>query len=321
MRLVSIVIPCYCSEDSLPVVVADIAATFAQREGFDYEVILVNDCSPDHVLAVAIRLAAQNPRIKVLDLSKNFGQHSAIMAGFRHVSGDIVVGMDDDGQTPPQQIFRLVDRLNTDCDLVFAKYENKKHSFFRNIGSYANELMLRALLKKPKHLILMSYFACKRFVVEEAVRYKNPYPYISGLLLRATNKIANVSVDHQARALGKSTYTLRKLLSLWLNGFTAFSVLPLRIATIMGMVSSLLGFIYGVITIIRKLVNNAVPMGYSSTMAALLLIGGLILMMLGVIGEYLGRIYISMNNSPQYVVRETVNIEKDSEERDPQREI
>jgi undecaprenyl-phosphate 4-deoxy-4-formamido-L-arabinose transferase len=187
------------------------------------------------------------------------------------------------------------------------------------MGSFLNEIMLRVLLGKPKHLALMSYFACKRYVAEEAKRYKNPYPYIGGLLIRVTHKTANVDIDHRQRAHGQSAYTYRKLLSLWMNGFTAFSVLPLRFATYVGMACSLLGFIFGFVTVIRKLLNNAVPIGYSSVMAALLFIGGLILLMLGMLGEYLGRVYISINNSPQFVIRNTVNIlARESEPEEPE---
>ncbi|MCL1918381.1 MAG: glycosyltransferase family 2 protein [Peptococcaceae bacterium] len=310
MKLVSIVIPCYRSEDSIRDVIAEIAETFAGQDkpDYEYEVVLVNDCSPDGVLNVIKELAAQDCHIRVLDLARNFGQHSAIMAGFHYVSGDIVVCMDDDGQTPPNQIFKLINRLGEDCDLVFARYPQKKHSFFRNLGSFINEIMLRVLLGKPKHLALMSYFACKRYVAEEAKHYKNPYPYIGGLLIRATNKTDNVLIDHRKRVHGKSAYTYRKLLSLWMNGFTAFSVLPLRVATLMGLACSLFGFVFGSITVIRKLLDNSVPIGYSSIMAALMFIGGLILLMLGMLGEYLGRVYISINNSPQFVVRDTSNI-------------
>lgn len=311
MQMISVIIPCYRSEKSIKNVVAGITRTITEHGGYSYEIILVNDGSPDGLWNVIKDLSANDSNIKTIDLSRNFGQHSAIMAGFQYVSGDMVVCMDDDGQTPPEQMFRLIDRLDDGCDLVFARYRVKKHSPFRNMGSYFNEIMLRVLLNKPKSISLMSYFACKRYVIDEAANYKNPYPYVSGLLLRATNKIANVDIDHRAREIGESSYTLKKLISLWMNGFTAFSVIPLRIATIIGTFCSGLGFIYGLITVIKRLLDPDVPMGYSSTMAVMLFIGGLILLMLGIIGEYLGRIYISINNSPQFVVRQTINTKDD----------
>ena len=169
--------------------------------------------------------------------------------------------------------------------------------------------MTRMMLDKPKELYVSSYFAVKRFVVEDMIRYENSYPYVIGLVLRATKSITNVLVQHREREEGVSGYTLKKLLGLWFNGFTAFSVKPLRIATVMGGGSAFVGFIYGLYTIIKRLLNPNVPMGFSSTMAAIVFFGGMIMVMLGLIGEYIGRIYISMNNSPQYVIRERLNIE------------
>ena len=173
-----------------------------------------------------------------------------------------------------------------------------------------NELMTRVMLEKPADLYISSYFAVRRFVVDDMIRYENSYPYVIGLVLRATRNITNVEVNHREREEGTSGYNLKKLFSLWFNGFTAFSVKPLRIATALGVVSAAIGFLYGIYTIIKRLVNPAVPMGFSSTMSAIVFFGGMIMIMLGMIGEYIGRIYISMNNSPQYVIRERLNIEE-----------
>lgn len=230
------------------------------------------------------------------------------MAGLRASTGDYVVCLDDDGQTPANEVDRLIDRLEEGYDAVYAKYEHKKHSIFRNMGSKVNELMTRVMLDKPASLYVSSYFAVRRFVVEDMIRYENSYPYVIGLVLRATKNITNVVVNHREREEGHSGYTLKKLLGLWFNGFTAFSVKPLRIATMIGCLSAGLGFLYGVYTIIKRLVNPNVPMGFSSLMAALVFFGGMIMIMLGLIGEYVGRIYISMNNSPQYVIRERMNM-------------
>ena len=180
----------------------------------------------------------------------------------------------------------------------------------RNLGSKVNELMTRMMLNKPANLYISSYFAVKRFVVEDMIRYENSYPYVIGLVLRATKNITNVPVCHREREEGNSGYTLKKLLGLWFNGFTAFSVKPLRIATSLGVGFAGLGFLYGIYTIIKRLVNPNVPMGFSALMAALVFFGGMIMIMLGLIGEYVGRIYISMNNSPQYVIREKIHLEE-----------
>ncbi len=309
----SFVIPCYGSEHTISSVVDEIKATVKTREDrYDYEIILVSDHSPDNVFSVIEELAKNDKHITGVELARNFGQHSAILAGFHNITGDIVVCLDDDGQTPANQMFKLIDCLDDECDVVFARYESKKHSLFRNFGSYINDLMARYLIDKPKELKIMSYFACKRYVADEVVRYRNPYPYMSGLLLRATKNIKNVTIEHRDRLEGESGYSLNKLLSLWVNGFTSFSVKPLRAATFIGCTSSVVGFIYGIYIIINKLINPATPLGYSSMMAAFLFIGGVMMIMLGIIGEYVGRIYISLNEAPQYVVRRKVSYDASS---------
>ena len=224
-----------------------------------------------------------------------------------------MVCLDDDGQTPADEVDKLLNKLEEGFDAVYASYEHKQHSTFRNLGSKVNELMTRMMLNKPANLYISSYFAVKRFVVEDMIRYENSYPYVIGLVLRATKNITNVPVCHREREEGNSGYTLKKLLGLWFNGFTAFSVKPLRIATSLGVGFAGLGFLYGIYTIIKRLVNPNVPMGFSALMAALVFFGGMIMIMLGLIGEYVGRIYISMNNSPQYVIRERIGLGTDED--------
>ena len=311
MKKVSFVIPCYRSEHTLPHVVAEIEEKMRILEQYEYDIFLVNDCSPDDTLGTIRKLCGEHENIKGISFSKNFGQHSALMAGLRHSDGDYVVCLDDDGQTPADEVDKLLEKLEEGYDAVYAKYEHKQHSTFRNMGSRVNELMTRVMLGKPAALYVSSYFAVKKFVVNDMVKYENSYPYVIGLVLRATKNITNVTVKHREREEGSSGYTIKKLLGLWFNGFTAFSVKPLRIATAIGAFSALLGFLYGAYTIIKRLVNPDVPMGFSSTMAAIVFFGGMIMLMLGLIGEYVGRIYISLNNSPQYVIRETINLEKE----------
>ncbi len=312
-KTVSFVIPCYRSEHTLENVVAEIHKTLKDMEQYDYEIILVNDCSPDGTWAVIRRICQENHRIRGINFAKNFGQHAALMAGLRQSSGDYVVCLDDDGQTPADEVGKLLGKLEEDYDAVHASYAHKQHSLFRNLGSKVNELMTRIMLEKPRQLYISSYFAVRRFVVEDMVRYENSYPYVIGLVLRATKNITNVEVSHRERQEGSSGYNLKKLLGLWFNGFTAFSVKPLRIATCIGCLSAAVGFLYGLYTIIKRMVNPQVPMGFSSTMAAIVFFGGMIMIMLGLIGEYIGRIYISLNNSPQYVIRERINAQEAGE--------
>ena len=312
-KTVSFVIPCYRSEHTLENVVAEIHKTLKDMEQYDYEIILVNDCSPDGTWAVIRRICQENNRIRGINFAKNFGQHAALMAGLRQSSGDYVVCLDDDGQTPADEVGKLLGKLEEGYDAVYASYAHKQHSLFRNLGSKVNELMTRIMLEKPRQLYISSYFAVRTFVVEDMVRYENSYPYVIGLVLRATKNITNVEVSHRERQEGSSGYNLKKLLGLWFNGFTAFSVKPLRIATCIGCLSAAVGFLYGLYTIIKRMVNPQVPMGFSSTMAAIVFFGGMIMIMLGLIGEYIGRIYISLNNSPQYVIRERINAQEAGE--------
>ena len=304
MKKVSFVIPCYRSEKTLESVITEIKDTMAGLMQYGYEIILVNDCSPDDTWKTIEKLSCENENIIGINLSKNFGQHAALMAGFRETQGDYVVCLDDDGQTPANEVDKLLQALEEGHNAVYAKYGNKKHSSFRNLGSKVNELMTRIMLGKPKELFISSYFGVKRFVVEDMIRYQNSYPYVIGLVLRATKNIVNVDVTHREREEGKSGYTLKKLLGLWFNGFTAFSVTPLRIATIIGVLCALVGFAYGLYIFIRRLLDPNMVVGFSSIMCVILFVGGMMMIMLGLVGEYIGRIYISLNNSPQYVIRE-----------------
>lgn len=304
--LISFVIPCYRSQATLPGVIEEIRETMGKMENYAYEVVLVNDCSPDGTFETIKQLCREYDNITGINLAKNFGQHSALMAGFHHVKGDIVICLDDDGQTPADEADKLIAGILQGADVVYAKYGEKHHSGFRNWGSHVNEVMTRIMLGKPKDLYISSYFAARKFVVEEMIRYEYAYPYVIGLVLRSTKNIINVEVTHRDRQAGTSGYTLGKLLALWFNGFTAFSVKPLRIATVAGAGCAALGFLYGIYTIIKKIFFNppGLVTGFSALMAVLVFMGGMLMLMMGLVGEYMGRMYISMNNSPQYVIRE-----------------
>ena len=303
---ISFVIPCYRSEQTIEAVVEEINTTMSTMGAYTHEIILVNDSSPDNTFGVIRALCEKYDFVTGIDLARNFGQHAALMAGMRASDGDIVVCLDDDGQTPANEVGKLLDKLQEGYDVCYASYGKKQHSGFRNFGSKVNELMTRIMLGKPKELKVSSYFAAKRFIVDDMLRYEQSYAYVIGLVLRATKNVANVEVNHRARSVGESGYTLAKLFSLWFNGFTAFSIKPLRIATGIGCFCACSGFLYGIYTIIKKLVLVDVQAGFSALMSVLVFIGGMIMLMLGLIGEYIGRIYICMNNSPQYVIREKV---------------
>lgn len=304
-KKISFVIPCYRSEHTINTVVQEIQDTVKTKPNYDYEIILVNDASPDNVWEVICKLSENNPKIKGICLAKNFGQHSALMAGYKKATGDYIISLDDDGQTPASETFLLVDELEKGYDVVYGFYRHIKQHIFRRLASWVNKKMAQKIIGQPKSLHTTSFFIMRRFIVNEIVRYAHPFAYISGLIFRATNSIGNVEVKHRLRLEGKSGYTIRGLLALWINGFTAFSVKPLRFATFVGIFCAIVGLIAGLYVISQKLSYPDMPIGYASTMSALLFIGGMIMLLLGLIGEYIGRIYISINQAPQYVIRET----------------
>ena len=245
---ISFVIPCYGSEQTIGIVTGQIKDVMKEREEFDYEILLVNDCSPDNVWSVITKLCKEDSHIRAIRLAKNFGQHSALMAGYTFVTGDYVATLDDDGQTPAGEVFKLIDKVKEGYDVAYGYYPERKDNIFRKFGTLMNNKMLEMMIEKPKSVHLTSYFVAKRDIVDEIVKYKNPYPYIWGLVLRTTKNIVNVPINHEERKEGKSGYTLVKLLNLWMNGFTAFSVKPLRIATGVGAVTSAVGVLFIIFT-------------------------------------------------------------------------
>ena len=310
MKLLSFVIPCYRSEKSIGGVIDKIVDTVVKDGRYDYEIICVNDASPDNTLDVLNEIADNNPKVIVIDLMRNFGQHSAIMAGFNYASGDIIVNLDDDGQTPPEEMFKLIDKIEEGYDFVSARYPKKKESLFRRFGAWTAKIMAEKLIGKPKNVQINSYCAATRAVIDETIKYRNAFPYVQGLELRITRNITDVEVDHHERETGKSGYSFFKLMSLWMNGFTAFSEKPLRLASIIGVLSAAVGFIFGLVVVIRRLLNPDMPIGYSSIMAVMLFMFGVVFLMLGLLGEYIGKMYMCINNSPQYAIRSVKNKQK-----------
>lgn len=298
---VSIVIPCYRSEKMIYSVVEEIISHVKNR---DYEIILVCDYSPDNVWEEIKKLKDKYETVHGILFSKNFGQHAATLAGFRHATGDIIVTMDDDGQSDPDAISRMIDKLHEGYDVVYAKYPVYEKTPFRIFGSWLNRKMAEILTGKPVGIQGNSFCVIRRFVKDEMIRYTNAFPYLGGLVFRVTSNIAEVEVEHRGRKEGRSNYTFGKLIKLWINGFTAFSVLPLRIASLLGFVFSCVGFILGLVFVIRKLLNPDIILGFTSIIVIVLFLGGIILLAMGLIGEYVGRIYIGQNQAPQYVIKE-----------------
>lgn len=310
--LISFVIPCYRSEKTLPQVVGTIQETLKTRKDFDSEIILVNDASPDDTWGTIKSLCSSYDNVKGINLAKNSGQQAAIMAGLRHTKGDLVAVSDDDGQTPIETVFEFYDCMEEGgYDVVCADYQDRgRRSLFRRLGSWADNTMMRMAVDRPEDIRLSVYFLAKRFVVDEIIKYNNAYPHMEGLLLRTTLNIGNVKVDQKERASGSSGYNFKKLLSTWVNGLTTFSIKPLRLAVILGMLMALAGFIIIVALVVVKIAGPEMEHGWTSLVATNILIGGMIMMILGVIGEYVGRIYLCLNQNPQYVVKEIIDDEE-----------
>ena len=306
--MISFIIPCYKSEQTLESVVDGIENMMSTKPDFESEIVLVNDGSPDNTFATIRKLVDKYDNITGIDFAKNRGQQSAIKTAIKYSKGEIVACCDDDGQTPIDTVFQFIEKMETEgYDVVCANYVNRgKRSLFRRFGSWLNDQMSIYFLDKPKDVNTSVYFVAKRFVAEEMAKYDNPYPYITGLLLRTTGRIGNVDVEQKSRLAGQSGYNFKRLLSLWVNGITTFSIKPLRLANIIGCLLALIGFVIIIVLVIEKLLNPHVSLGWTSIIATNLLVGGIIMMILGVIGEYIGRIYICLNKTPQYVERTVI---------------
>ncbi len=304
--MISVAIPCYCSENTISQVVKGLVEEF-DKHNDEYQIVLVNDGSPDNTFEVIKGISLENPNVIAVNLSKNYGQHSARMAAIPFLKGEYVVYMDDDGQHPVSGIYKMIEKLEEgDYDVVYALFKQKKHSLFKRVVSRINTATLDFLTGKPKDVKNSSFSVMRSYILREMEKYKSPFPSWTGFIMQITRNVSNIELEHFDRISGESNYTLKKMFKLYMNSVTGFSVVPLRISSVIGMVTALIGFAVGIYSIIHKLLNPAVPVGYTSLMAVLLFIGGMIMMMLGLLGEYVGRIYMINNNLPQYTIREVV---------------
>ena len=303
----SIIIPCYKSSRSIRQVVELTSAELDRLGRTPYEFVLVDDCSPDEgaTLAELRALAEEYDYVTAVSLARNSGQHNATMAGLNTAKGDVFISMDDDLQTHPSQLHKLFDEYDKGYDIVYGYYPEKKHSPFRNFGSWVNYQSVRILIGKPKDMKTSSFWIIRKYVRDTVIDYKSQYTHLQGLFLRTTglDKISSVPVEHFDRVYGTSGYTLKKLIGLWSN-IIGFSIVPLRIARNFGAIVAALGLIGAVFVFIRKLLVPSTAIGWSSTMVAIFFFSGIIMMFLGLIGEYIGRMFLNVNHYPQYVVRE-----------------
>lgn len=308
---VSVVIPCYRSKLTIRTVVDEIKETVKSREGWDYQIVLVNDCSPDETFSVIRELCQEDSRIIGVDMSRNFGQETAIVAGLGYATGDAVVVMDDDGQHPAHEMWRLIEKMQEGYDIVYAAFPHKHHSWFKRFTSNLHGVINEWIGCKPKGIILSSFWCLSPFCAKELSKYHSPFTSRGGYMMRITQRFANVEIDeHRDRLAGSSGYNLKKLLELWFSNFTNFSIVPIRAMAKLGWIVAAAGFLFGLYLIIRKLVDPSVAIGYTSIMSVILFIGGLIMAMIGFMGEYIGRTYMTVSGMPQFIVRQTINTDK-----------
>ncbi|MCB1105102.1 MAG: glycosyltransferase family 2 protein [Cephaloticoccus sp.] len=301
----SFVIPLYYSEATIGDLVRDIQGLVIAG---GHEIVLVNDGSRDDTAKVCRDLVASTSvPVTFVEHSRNFGEHNAVLTGWRHARGDYIVNLDDDGQNPPREAVRLWrEAHDKSLDVVFGHYRVKQHTAWRNFGSWFTNRMTDWALDKPAGFYLSSFRCVSRFVAHEVVKHAGPFPYIDGLLLQVTQRIGSIEVEHASRQAGQSGYTFRRLIRLWMSAWINFSVLPLRLATLLGLLIAGGGLLGLIVVVVLRLMHAGPAFGWGSLMAALLIFSGTQLVMLGVIGEYIGRMFISINRRPQSVVREVV---------------
>jgi glycosyltransferase involved in cell wall biosynthesis len=298
----SIVIPVYNGASSIAELIG--ALEELSIEG-GHEIVLVDDGSPDRSLDVC-RTLIEETRVPItlVSLARNYGEHNAVMAGLRHASGAHVITMDDDMQNPPEEVERLLEfAQQTGKEVIYTYYDDKRHAAWRNLGSRFTNRVADFVLEKPAGLYLSSFRCMSAFVVREITRYEGPFPYVDGLIMQVTHDVDRLMVRHLPRAAGRSNYTLRRLLRLWMSMFVNFSVMPLRVSTITGFVLSAVGAFGGAMAVGEALFSSPPP-GWASLFAAVLLLSGVQLLILGIVGEYLGRLYLTVNGKPQSVVKE-----------------
>lgn len=303
--LYSIIIPCYRSSETIRKVVEMTMAQLEEINKIPYEFVLVDDFSPDGgaTLKQLKALVDDYSCIKVIELARNSGQHNAVMAGLNYAEGDVLIAMDDDMQTHPSQLPVLFAEFEKGFDVVYGYYKNKKHDGFRNFGSWMNHTAVRLLIGKPKDMKTSSFWIIRKFVRDYVIQYKNQYTHLQGLFLRTTRNISCVPIEHFEREVGTSGYTFKKLVHLFSN-ILGFSVIPLRASIYVGGFFSAVGFIAAIVILIRKLIVPSMAVGWPSMMVSICFFSGLILLFLGLIGEYIGRMFLEMGNNPQFVVRQ-----------------
>lgn len=296
----SVVIPVYNGSATVRELVDELKI---QLKEIDFEVIMINDTSSDNSETICLEIAKNNSNVTFISLRKNVGQDNAVMCGLNHITGDCAVIIDDDLQNPPSEILKLYEELKKGYDVVYSKYKKKKHALFRNIGSAFNDYSATLLMDKPKNLYLSSFKIIHKDVVNEIIKYKGPFPYIDGLILRVTSNISSVFVEHSERTHGKSNYNLGRLVSVYLNMFVNFSIKPLRLMILLGLVLFFIGLALLIKFLIEKISDPGMPVGWTAIATLIITFSGFQVLLLGLMGEYLGKQYLDQNATPQWTIK------------------
>jgi polyisoprenyl-phosphate glycosyltransferase len=305
IRTLSVVIPVYYSENTIGALVDNICK---ELNHIKFEIILINDGSTDNSWEAICELKRKYPDIITgINLAKNYGEHNALMAGYRQANAKYIVNIDDDFQNPPKEILKILKYIEElDCDVVYGKYNEKKHAKWRNIGSWLNSWIAEKTFNKPKTLYMSSFRILNNKILQHIIKYKGPFAYIDGLIFRTTRRIEQTEVEHHVSVNKTSRYNLLKLISLWSNTLINFSLFPLRISTLIGSVFSIIGVTMGIYYMFDKIFNPEIQIGWSSVIVTVMVFSGIQLMMIGILGEYIGRIYMENSETPQYIVDEIV---------------
>ena len=307
----SVIIPVYNSSSIILKLVSKISEEILKIKRIStYQIVLINDCSEDSSWSEISKICNQEKFIVGINLMKNYGQHNAIMAGINIAEGDYVITMDDDFQHSPSEISKILDRMDEGYDVCYTNYKNNKYNAFKIFSSHLNNKISNFLINKPKNIYLSSFKCFTKKICEEIKKYDGPFVYIDGLIFDITKNVSSVDVEHLERMTGNSNYNIFKLISLWLRVLTNFSIVPLRISTIAGFFMTFASFCSILVIVSIKLLNPTIAAGWASIISVLLFFFGLQFIVLGLIGEYIGRSYLNLNKKPQFVVREYKNLKK-----------
>jgi glycosyltransferase involved in cell wall biosynthesis len=299
----SLVIPLYNTEKVIPLLINRLEKLVIDEP---WEVIFVEDGSPDdtyHEIKKYLQTADLNA--KLIRHTRNFGEHQAVVTGYRHSNGAYVVNIDDDLQNPPEEAIRLWKKAREDSlDAVYANFvQDKKHAYWRNIGSRFANKTAQYILGLPQPIYLASFRCLSRSLAQQISTCPSPYTYIDGLVFQYTNNVGTLNVRHESRKTGVSNYNLKRLISLWMVIVTGFSVAPLRLASIVGAAVLTLGIIGIGLILVEMLVYGTIVPGWISIMISLFFFGGLQCFLLGIVGEYVGRIFLTISGKPQSAVK------------------